>query len=344
MNHATPSNPSIPPSDAPSGRPDAESAPDQPGEVSPGAHPSSTTPATGGRRRRRGVRPSAFLDVLSSDARSRPWIDAVRRRFGDEAVNAAYQAALQGAVLSVMFEDREAVVEVSNERRRPFRVRVSLRPWTSGEESHVVELLTNRAALVTELLGGAWSEEATIALGALGSPLGPLEDEEASARCDCPWARPCLHIPLALVVLADLARTRPGGFFAMRGLPLESLLERVRRNRAMRSQGMVAAHPEASFGLDRVTPLPLEQEIDHFWSRSGQASPDAVEPVARPVSHALLRRMGPSPLRGRFPIVGLLASIYDEVSRRTREISERLSPPDEAADAGASSMDDSPET
>jgi len=31
---------------------------------------------------------------------------------------------------------------------------------------------------------------------------------------------------------------------------------------------------------------------------------------------ALLRRLGPSPLEGRFPLVGLLASAYESIGRR----------------------------
>lgn len=305
----------------------------------PSSDPSGPAPAPTAGRRRRGVRPGAFLDALASDARSRPWIDAVRRRFGEEGLAAAYQASLQGAVLSVSFEEGVAVVEASNERRRPFRVRVSLRPWTSGEESHAVDLLTNRAALVTELLSGGWSEEATQTLGAMGAPLGPLQHEEVSVDCDCPWAKPCLHEPVALVVLADLSRVRPGGFFALRGLPLETLLERVRRNRALRSQGMVAAHPEATTGVERNSPPLLEQEIDHFWSRAAAPGGEVDPSSPRPVSHALLRRMGPSPLKGKFPIVGLLASIYDEVSRRTREMTERLTAEDDPESSETPSAD-----
>jgi hypothetical protein len=33
----------------------------------------------------------------------------------------------------------------------------------------------------------------------------------------------------------------------------------------------------------------------------------------------LLRRMGPSPMGGKFPMVGLLASIYDSIRARTAE-------------------------
>jgi hypothetical protein len=62
----------------------------------------------------------------------------------------------------------------------------------------------------------------------------------------------------------------------------------------------------------------LEESIESFWNFAGEP-PELVRCDARHhAAHALLRRLGPSPLPGRFPIMGLLASIYDEVSTRAR--------------------------
>ena len=46
-------------------------------------------------------------------------------------------------------------------------------------------------------------------------------------------------------------------------------------------------------------------------------------PPAVHAPHALLRRLGPSPLRGRFPLVGLLASVYDTVAQRALSLRDR---------------------
>ena len=48
--------------------------------------------------------------------------------------------------------------------------------------------------------------------------------------------------------------------------------------------------------------------------------PSETEPFA---PHALLRRLGQSPLQGKFPLVGLLASIYDSMAARGRELRDR---------------------
>jgi hypothetical protein len=60
--------------------------------------------------------------------------------------------------------------------------------------------------------------------------------------------------------------------------------------------------------------------VDRFW----EAGPELEQvdlPVEVPqVSHALLRRLGPSPFpESRFPLVGLLATCYDVVSKRAAE-------------------------
>ena len=65
--------------------------------------------------------------------------------------------------------------------------------------------------------------------------------------------------------------------------------------------------------------LPLERCLDSFWRPGRQIDemPSETEPFA---PHALLRRLGPSPLQGKFPLVGLLASIYDSIAENGRKL------------------------
>jgi hypothetical protein len=64
---------------------------------------------------------------------------------------------------------------------------------------------------------------------------------------------------------------------------------------------------------------PLEQCIADFWRPTAALEDAESAPTAEHVPHALLRRMGPSPMGGKFPMVGLLASIYDSIRARTAE-------------------------
>ncbi|MDP7574694.1 MAG: hypothetical protein QF723_06245, partial [Phycisphaerales bacterium] len=57
--------------------------------------------------------------------------------------------------------------------------------------------------------------------------------------------------------------------------------------------------------------------LDTWWRPHGRLPDVPSEPH---VSHALLRRLGPSTLGGQFPLAGLLATIYDEAAAEAARI------------------------
>ena len=61
---------------------------------------------------------------------------------------------------------------------------------------------------------------------------------------------------------------------------------------------------------------PLDAPIEEFWRPGLALSQLENMPPAHHAPMALLRRLGPSPLEGRFPLVGLLASAYESIARR----------------------------
>jgi uncharacterized Zn finger protein len=64
------------------------------------------------------------------------------------------------------------------------------------------------------------------------------------------------------------------------------------------------------------TSPPVDQLIGQFWETGPEFESVQVriEPPERPL--ALLEQLGPSPFeRGRFPVIGFLATTYDKVSR-----------------------------
>ena len=78
------------------------------------------------------------------------------------------------------------------------------------------------------------------------------------------------------------------------------------------------------------TAASLESSVEDFWRPGPQMAALRREPPAEYAAHALLRRLGPSPLPGKFPLVGLLASIYDAVSDdalRLRDHAEQTEDP-----------------
>lgn len=133
-----------------------------------------------------------------------------------------------------------------------------------------------------------------------------------------PW---CKHACCAMALVADRLATDPFLIFALRGLPPDELIDRLRQRRqaagGSRPSGVASLVYESHLpGVSDKPSKPLEACADSFWV--GEGSIEALDlPIGPPeVSHPLLRRMGPSPFaKAKFPIVGLLATCYDLVSR-----------------------------
>ena len=67
--------------------------------------------------------------------------------------------------------------------------------------------------------------------------------------------------------------------------------------------------------------VPLAESIEQFWR---SPSLDQLPPrmPAQHIPHALLRRLGASPMDGKFPLSGLLETIYDQVGEASRAMLE----------------------
>jgi hypothetical protein len=78
--------------------------------------------------------------------------------------------------------------------------------------------------------------------------------------------------------------------------------------------------------------MALDRCLDSFWRPGRQIDemPSETEPFA---PHALLRRLGQSPLQGKFPLVGLLASIYDSIAIEGRKLRDETIGDRNASDA-----------
>ena len=75
----------------------------------------------------------------------------------------------------------------------------------------------------------------------------------------------------------------------------------------------------------------LGSRLEEFWRPGPSLETLRRESLKKHVPHALLRRLGSSPLEGRFPITGLLASIYDTVQEKAVEMREAAESPPETA-------------
>jgi uncharacterized Zn finger protein len=148
-------------------------------------------------------------------------------------------------------------------------------------------------------------------------PAPPPEPATAPRAPAIPW---CKHVCAAMALVADRLAADPFLIFALRGLPPDDLVERLRQRRSAAGAGRATGGGAPIYtqhlpGIADRTSAPLESTLSSFWSM-GPSLADLDLPVVHPeVPHPLLRRMGAPPFTGaKFPLVGLLATCYEVVT------------------------------
>jgi len=289
-----------------------------PGSPLPGRSAPSRTAAPP-RKVRNGLRPALGIDALARDFRAAAWIEAARNA---PAFDAGAAFATAGQVSSIAFEPGAAVALVQDARKTPYRAVIHMPPFDAAKWDRVVAALSDDAPALASIMAGELSGAAIDALRRAEADLVIREAAHLRVECVCGEIG-CRHSVAALIVAADRLVASPGEFLLLRGMELPVLLERLRRERAIEQRGSVSAHPEPDVAAAHEPAPALAEMIDRFWSSppdlAAERGADGREP-SRHVSHALLRRLGAPPIQGRFPILGLLASVYDEVSQRAREL------------------------
>lgn len=240
-------------------------------------------------------------------------------------------------------EVRPGSVSARVQGRMPgaYKVEIRLPAFTAEQWERVLAAMAEQARYGAPLASGELPSNIEDLFAPLGLRLFPAEAPDLATSCTCevfrggpgraggtPW---CKHVCCAMFLIAERLGREPLLIFALRGLPEQELLERLRQQRALvgaaRTGGAaVPVHAQHVAGAaDPQSPWnrPLEEAIDEFWGTGerGRRAIDSLEVPLEPpaVTHPLLRRLGPSPWAGqagaKFPLVGLLATCYDVVSQ-----------------------------
>jgi uncharacterized Zn finger protein len=236
--------------------------------------------------------------------------------------------ARSGQLVSIEFTAGTIRGQVQGTALRPYAAQWRLPSFDAAQWARVIEAMAGEAMHVAKLLANELPPMDDV-LRALDVSLLPRTDEAIHSSCTCPAGtsaqnRPteaeapvCKHAAaLGLLASEQLARD-PLLILDLLGISLDELIERLKRAREIQSRGVAGTHSQSILSESQQLVPPLEAMIDHFWRSPVRldSGNDEQEP-RRPhhVPHALLRRLGPSPMNGRFPLVGLLASVYDAVA------------------------------
>ena len=267
------------------------------------------------RRVRHGIKFRRKLGLEGLPWHAAAFVAAVEEGIRPDAKVLGMEYALAGQVANYTVSAGVVEATVQGRVAKPYQVRIAVKPLSREEWDTVVSRMATEAVFAARLLTGEVPEAIEGCFSAAGRSLLPREGDGVQATCDCGLPQPCKHAAAAAYLLAERIEVDPVVLFALRGLDGELLLERLQEQRTLQTSGVSQAHSAAEAETDGLPPL--EQCVSDFWRPGTALDEPAGGEAGEHVPHALLRRMGPSPMGGKFPMVGLLASIYDSVRTRS---------------------------
>jgi uncharacterized Zn finger protein len=315
----------------------------------PERRPAERAPLVHPRRVRGGVKlPGGVLDgpVLWAGQR---WMRVVESVAPGAALVEGLEYAKDGQTKRLTIAHGKIDALVQGRADRPYVTQIAMDVLAEADWERVVGVMGEGAIYAAKLLAGELPTNIEDAFGPLDLRLFPADASELRVSCTCEVhraavaagraegatsdARWCKHACCVAYLVAQRLCVEAFLMFGLRGLEGAELLERLRERRALASAGarapVYAQHVPA---ISETPGEPLEACLAGFWDAPGSLREVEIPTGPPPVSHPLLRRLGPSPLQGTFPLVGLLASCYDVISAEAvrRAAGERV----EGAEAG----------
>ncbi len=211
----------------------------------------------------------------------RAWVDALegRARLDPNRLPRGRTYARVGAVDDLDVDVGEVRAEVQGSRRRPYHVRVRVRPFGHQEWDAVFGALAERAGHAAALLDGELPPEIAEDVRSVGLDLLPGPGE-IQTRCSCPdWAEPCKHSAAVCYLVADRLDEDPFDLFLLRGRSREALMAGVR---SQRLGGVAPASPVTDgAGLTDGWPEDPGMPARLAWGRQVTAVPSLPAPPRR---------------------------------------------------------------
>ena len=223
-----------------------------------------------------------------------------------------------GQVTELEVEPGIVLAKVQGSRFTPYRVRIRVQTLSEHQWRRAESAMAAQALSLAKLLAGEMPHDIEELFAACRLPLLPASYGELKASCTCPdEENPCKHLAAAYYILAERFEEDPFLIFTWRGRTREELMEslRVRRGKARPSvavttAAIVAVCPDGTASPEAGVP-PLSALLDCFWSSGPELAGMHISPLAGEAPDALLRQLGPAPVRsGGREIAELLAPAY----------------------------------
>lgn len=300
-----------------------------------------TKPA-GPKRVRNGIKLSSNGPITEHSIAQR-WFELVERTFSGQTIDLGMEYARQGQTIALDVEPGRIIAEVQGRKSKPNQITIDLATIDEPAWQRAITAMAEEAVYAAKLLAREFPSDLDALFNGINLELLPVNDDTMHPHCSCGYTGACKHAAAVALLITERLSADPLLLFTLRGQPTGRLLERLQQARAMHTHGVAAAHADPHIpGSQQVAP-PLESQLDSYWRCGRELSDIREAPPGSHMPHALLRRLGPSPMKGRFPMAGLLASIYDAVSEEAKRLRDQSPENDRQSEEDAPPNVNSPE-
>ncbi|MBD0303696.1 MAG: SWIM zinc finger family protein, partial [Tolypothrix sp. T3-bin4] len=171
--------------------------------------------------------------------------------------------ARQGNVLSIEFKGAKVLARVQGSEVEPYKVFLSLEPFSDEQWGYVIETMSQRAIFAAKLLAGEMPQNIEEVFTANGLSIFPFTLGDVHSKCSCPdKANPCKHIGALYYQLGDRFSEDPFVLFQLRGRTKEQIISDLRQLRSAKIQPSTTETPENQQSIPNNK---YSVKIDSFW-------------------------------------------------------------------------------
>jgi uncharacterized Zn finger protein len=247
------------------------------------------------------------------------WIDVLESFGYIQRLARARNYAREGNVLKLDFKGSKVSALVQGTAPEPYKVSLSLDPFTDEQWQYVIESLSERALFSAKLLAGEMPQDIEQVFTANGLSLFPFTKFDIHSKCSCPDpANPCKHIGAVYYLLGDRFSEDPFVLFQLRGRTKEQVITALRQRRSAQADPS-ATHAPAPPTSNEHAQINLQQ----FWHYGAQLEPSLVVIAPPPSSETVLDMLGSLPLTSEASgptasaqVLHYFKTLYDQVSQQ----------------------------
>ncbi len=163
---------------------------------------------------------------------SQRWLELLDSYRFKKRLERARNYARQGNVLSIEFKGAKVLAKVQGSEPEPYKVSLSLDPFTDEQWTFVIETMSKKAIFAAKLLAGEMPQNIEDVFTASGLSLFPFTLSDVRSKCSCPdKANPCKHVGAIYYQLGDRFSEDPFVLFQLRGRTKEQIIHDLRNLR-----------------------------------------------------------------------------------------------------------------